>query len=154
MVRSYIYNVSYMVEIDSSLSENNICFYQLHKCSTSNRCYPSMTFQACLPKPTLEETLSIPTMLSMTWCPKQLVKRLQSSFRLPRVSLVSRESLFSHLFECRWTLLRAVQLTNSLSTIYHPLHRNVYDVDRILWRSFLLVIVWSSYYDYAAYITM
>ena len=44
----------------------------------------------------LEESLSIPTMPSMTSCPKQLIKRLKSLFSLHRVSLVSRESLFSH----------------------------------------------------------
>jgi hypothetical protein len=40
-----------MVEIDSSLSENNICSCQLYKCSTTSRSYPPMTFQACISEP-------------------------------------------------------------------------------------------------------
>ncbi len=101
----------------------------------------------------LEEILSIPTMVLMTSCPKQLIKRL---WRLPNshcVTWPTCESLLSHLHDLWWTLLKTIQHTYFLSTIYHPLHPFVYDVDRISWLGYLLVIIWLWFNDYVYTIT-
>jgi hypothetical protein len=45
----------------------------------------------------LQETLSIPTMVSMTQCPKQLIKRLRCLMKSPCVTWLTCESLFGHL---------------------------------------------------------
>ena len=46
---------------------------------------------------TLLESLFIPTMVSMTHCPKQLIKRLWRLFKSPWVTWLTCKSLFSHL---------------------------------------------------------
>ena len=47
--------------------------------------------------PTLQQTLSNPTMVSMTHCPKQLIQRLWRLLKSPWVTWLTCESLFSHL---------------------------------------------------------
>ena len=82
---------------------------------------------------TLEELMSFPTMVSMTHCPKQLTKQL---WRLPNSRCVmwpTCESLLSHLNYLWWTLLKTIQHSYFMSTMYHPLHSFVYDIDRISW---------------------
>ena len=79
----------------------------------------------------LEEILSIPTMLSMTHCPKQLIKWLWRLPNSPCVTWPTCESLLSHLNDLWWTLLKTIQYTYIMSTMYHPLHPFVYDMDRI-----------------------
>ena len=81
----------------------------------------------------LQQFLSIPTMVSMTHCLKQLIKRLWCLPNSPCVTWPTCESLLSHSNDLWWTLLKTIHHSYFMSTMYHTLHPFVYDVDRISW---------------------
>lgn len=85
----------------------------------------------------LEESLSIPIMVSMTPCPKQLVKQL---WRLPNsffLTWPTCESFLNDLNDFWWTLLKTLQHTHfCVPCIIHSIHS---------------CMTWIEYHDLANY---